>query len=219
MNAHPICMHRDHALLCSVVGEANRQIREDNRGNVTRRALMSAFCYCKLAGVPVERRFLINPSGPVSEELIHDIESLELDEAIKNVSMQPDHHADYTTGVGALALCAEHRTWLNAHRETVGAVLKVLAPLTTSHLAQVACMHFLFLVLAEEQGPDLKKHVVDHFLAACLSEGWLSVERAEAETLYDAMASVRLTRDPLPQGDGKEEERGTDDPPTSPGSE
>lgn len=218
MNAHPICMHRDHALLCSIVGEANQQIKADSRGNVTRRVLLSAYCYCKLAGVPVARRFLIHPSGPVSEEVLLDLDSLECDEALKNVSMEPEHHADYIIGAGALALCAEHRTWLNSHRQTVTAVLGMLAPLTPSHLAQVACMHFLFLVLCEAGLTDLKSQVIDQFMAACPDEGW-SVARDAAAALYSQMVSVRLIRDSSPRDDGKEEERDTDGNPTHPSSE
>lgn len=189
-----ICQHRDQALLCTIIGEAGSLVRSAG-GHVSRRAVMTAFCYCKVAGVPTERRFMIYPPGPVADDILLDLEALEVDEAIKNVSIDPDNHADYVNSVGALSLCARHRTWLETVRPKVTAVLKAMAPLTKTHLAQVACMHFLFLFVRREIGPDdLRAKVLSEFLAAAPGEEW-TVTADEADALFSALVEANLIHD------------------------
>lgn len=191
-----ICQHRDQAVLCTIVGEANQTL-STKKGSlsgeaVSRQALMHAFCYCKVAGLPIERRFLIYPTGPVADDILLDIEALELDQSIKNISVVPEEHADYTSGIGALSLCAKHRTWLETHRPLIRRVLKALTPLTREHLAQVACLHFLFLHMRRETGTEnLAARVIAEFLAAAPGEDW-EVSQEQAVTLYERMVEANL---------------------------
>lgn len=187
---HPLCTERDHALLCCIVSEAGA-IANETGARVTRRVVMTAFCYAKICGVPTDRRFMIYPAGPVADELLTDLEALEMDEAIKDVSLEPEHHANYITGVGALSLCAPHRGFLDLQRPRVQRVLKALAPLTKARLEQVACMHFLFLHLRKESAENLTQRVLAEFLAAREGEGW-RISPEEAGDLYDRMAAAGL---------------------------
>lgn len=185
-----ICQHRDQALLCTIIGEANTIVSETGKGHVSRRAVISAFCYAKIAGVPTERHFGIFPGGPIANELVFDLEALEMDESIKNISLNPEGHADYQTGVGALSLCAKHRDWLELQRPKVRAVLKALTPLTNDHLAQVAAIHYLFLHLKRETAAaHVGAEVVVEFLAAVPGEGW-TVNATAAIDMFNALAEA-----------------------------
>jgi hypothetical protein len=193
-----ICQHRDQAVLCTIVGEANKTL-DPKAGAVSRQALMHAFCYCKVAGLPIERRFLIYPTGPVADDILLDIEALELDQAIRNVSVVPEERADYTSGIGALSLCAKHRVWLETHRPLIRGVLRALRPYTKEHLAQVACLHFLFLHMRRETGTDnLPARVIAEFLAAAPGEEW-EVSQADAVMLYERMVEANLIPSEDPQ--------------------
>lgn len=187
---HPICTERDQALLCAIVGAANERAKT-NGGKVTRRLVMTAYCYGKIAGIPIDHHFLIYPHGPLAADVLLDIEALELDGALKDVSLDPERGADYIPHTSALSLCVRYKGFLDLQRARIRRVLAALEPFGKERLAQVAALHYLFLHLQRSGEENVMQQTLGEFLAAREGEGW-QINPEEAGCLYDRMAAAGL---------------------------
>lgn len=187
---------RDHAYLVLLAGEMRQQPLAPTGAPSSRRALMTAFCYSKIAGVPLDARFMIFPRGPISEEVLGDLEALEAADVLKNASLRPEQYAHLVPSTMSLQLAADYRTWIALHRETARQVLQVLAPLTPEHLDQVAAMHFLALQL-KRQGSVDDGRVIFNFLAGQEEAGW-NMGLTEAIALFADLVVARVIEPTAP---------------------
>ncbi len=149
--------NQDMAYLALLAGEA-QQLPYVPGAPTSRRALVTAFCYSKIAGVPLAARFLVFP-------------------------LDPARYTHLVPAVQSLPLAAQHRLWLTEQRAQAQAVLAALAPLTPARLDQAAALHFLALHLKQQGTPAFGPAVVGEFLAAQADEGW-QLTPGDAATLF-----------------------------------
>lgn len=178
-----VSQERELAALAHMTAAARR-----TGAPVTRQGLMALYCYTRIAGAPLHHPFSIFPTGPVSEEVLADIDTLIAANAVKNHTMDPDGAADLSLWSEGLALCGRYGAFLDEVRPVVEAVLAAIGPLSINRLRHVATMHFLALHFQREGAKDVPLSTLTEFLQAEAGE----MSATMAVDFYDRLHAIRL---------------------------
>jgi uncharacterized protein len=152
-----------------------------------RTALQKILYFLQIAGVPMRYAFDIYHYGPYCDRVFRDVELLQADGVLKDVSLSPAKYSNYRPDAGADELIELHASALGPHLETINTVVQGLLPLEPNHLELLATLDYLYRQLRAGGGRGpWKSRVIDKFLEVkkdkfpvqVVSDGYDSMVRA-----------------------------------------
>jgi uncharacterized protein YwgA len=152
--------HRwEHALLATVVAEAKKSCPNCYLG---RTAIQKLLYFMNVLGIPMRYNFDIHHFGPFCSDILFDVEWLQADDIIEDLSSNPKY-SNYRPGHGLDELCQQYEQDLNKYKTTIQDVVEALGNMDPRDLELIATLDFCYRWVSAKGGngpwkkPAIKK--------------------------------------------------------------
>lgn len=175
---------QDQAVLAEVI----RQSQEIGN-NLGRTALQKIPYFLKRKGVPLGYGFDLYHYGPFCQDILWDAEMLSSMDVI-NDKGGFNGGSKYEVGPKFDESTAQHKDFLNEHKDVIASVVKLLSVLDASTLEVAATIDYFYRYVAASNAPSPRKQaVLERFYEA---KPKYETQNKVVEQLYDKMAAIGM---------------------------